>query len=373
MMIGDVRFLVFIGLFIVGCQQAPSKHTAPKARKVSSSGLIKATDRKDPQWLSSYGFFKGDMAALSPETNVYSYAVNTPLFSNYAKKERFVYLPEGKKINFKATGPLHFDSGAILIKNFLYPHDETDPESGYRLIETRLLINEDGTWKPLNYTWNEAQTDAELNYVGKTEKVQWKNHQGRLKKVNYVVPNINQCKNCHSVDNVISPIGVTAAQLNQRYRAVKEDINQLDYFKKQGFLTQFTSASDYDPMPVWNNVLTGSVENRAKAYLDANCAHCHSAQGSAKNSGLYLDYHQQDNRARGVFKPPIAAGKGSGDFQYDIVPGKPEESIFIYRVGSVDPAIRMPELGRSLVHEEGLALLTQYIKELRVDDASGSE
>ena len=120
-----------------------------------------------------------------------------------------------------------FESGAILIKNFLYPHDETDPESGYRLIETRLLINEDGTWKPLNYTWNEAQTDAQLNYVGKTQAVQWTNGAGDVKKVNYVVPNINQCKNCHSVDNNISPIGVTAAQLNQRYRAVKEEINQL--------------------------------------------------------------------------------------------------------------------------------------------------
>ena len=92
-------------------------------------------------------------------------------------------------------------------------------------------------------------------------------------------------------------------------------------------------------MPVWDDALNFSVENRAKAYLDANCAHCHSAQGSAKNSGLYLNYHQKDRRKRGILKPPIAAGKGSGDFKYDIVPGHPEESIFIYRVGSNDPAI----------------------------------
>ena len=84
-------------------------------------------------------------------------------------------------------------------------------------------------------------------------------------------------------------------------------------------MNQYNVSIDYDKMPVWNDPLTAPLADRAKAYLDANCAHCHSAQGSAKNSGLYLDYHQKDQRKRGIYKPPIAAGKGSGDFQYDIV------------------------------------------------------
>ena len=138
----------------------------------------------------------------------------------------------------------------------------------------------------------------------------------------------------------------------------------MDYFKQAGLLTNFTNAGSHEMMPVWNDPLSASVEKRAKAYLDINCAHCHSAQGSAKNSGLFLNYHQNDLRKRGIYKPPVAAGKGSGDLQYNVVPGKPEESIFIYRVSSNDPAIQMPEIGRSIVHEEGLALLTQYIKEL---------
>ena len=58
MMIGDVRFIVFIGLLIVGCQQAPSKHTAPKARKVSANAIKKAVERNDPELLSSYDFLK---------------------------------------------------------------------------------------------------------------------------------------------------------------------------------------------------------------------------------------------------------------------------------------------------------------------------
>ena len=85
---------------------------------------------------------------------------------------------------------------------------------------------------------------------------------------------------------------------------------------------------------------------------------------SAKKSGLYLSYTKTNSRKRGVFKPSIATGKGSCDFIYDIVPGHPEESILIYRMKSNDPSVRMPEIGRSIVHTEGLNLLERYIKEL---------
>ena len=358
--------IVFFGLS--ACEKAPEKNTAPKARKAPTNLIKKTVETNDKKRLSDYGFFKGELANLSPNEKVYSYSINTPLFSNYAEKARFIYLPSGKKMTLELHGPVRFDDGAILIKNFYYPLDETSPSEERDLLETRLLIKEKEGWKPLNYLWNEDQSDAILNYVGAKIDVNWTNKYGEEKKVVYQVPNLNQCKNCHNRNNKISPIGVTAAQLNRQYEGVTKTINQLDYFNEENILNQYNVSTDYDKMPVWNDPLTAPLAERAKAYLDANCAHCHSAQGSAKNSGLYLDYHQKDQRKRGIYKPPIAAGKGSGDFQYDIVPGAPESSIFIYRVGSNDPAIRMPEIGRSVVHEEGLALLSQYIKELRSDE-----
>lgn len=363
--INGVRLVLSCYLLCCACSTKKDKRIAPKARKASATLIKNTIETNDPKLLSAYAFFSGELKKLSPAAGVYPYAINTPLFSNYAQKARFIYLPQGKRMQFKENGPFSFETGAVLIKNFFYQENEQSENSPRRILETRLLIKEEKGWKPLNYVWNDQQTDAELNYVGKNIPVRWINHKGETKNVDYVVPNLNQCNNCHNRDNTISPIGMTAAQLNQRYLALQKSINQLDYFKQEGLLNNFTTAAQYDPMPVWNNVTNASVEQRAKAYLDANCAHCHSAQGSAKNSGLYLDYHQKNQRKRGVLKPPIAAGKGSGDFQYDIVPGKPEESIFIYRVGSNDPAIRMPEIGRSIVHEEGLALLTQYIKELQ--------
>jgi uncharacterized repeat protein (TIGR03806 family) len=261
---------------------------------------------------------------------------------------------------------MRFEDGSILIKNFRYEHLEEDNQTNAsKLVETRLLLKREDKWIPLNYIWNEEQTDAYLNYTGSAVPIKYGHTDGKLKTFEYVVPNNNQCKNCHSIDNEISPVGMTAAQLNKEYSFISGQINQLNYFKTEQRLIGMNNLDEVNAMPVWNDVSSGNIENRAHAYLDANCAHCHSKRGSAKNSGLYLEYQQVDQRARGVYKPPVAAGKGSGDFQYGIVPGKAEESIFTYRMASVDPAIRMPELGRSVVHQEGLELIKAYINQMQ--------
>lgn len=357
-------WLFLMGWTFLACSSSSKKNKAPKARKVDMDYVINAQKADEKSLLSAYGFFDGNLADLTPAKGVYPYAINAPLFANYAEKERFIYLPEEAQMHFTPEGTFEFDEGAILIKNFYYEKDENKPAMGRRLIETRLLIKEKKQWKPLNYLWNQTQTEATLDYVGKTTQVAWWDKKGDQKKVDYVVPNNNQCKNCHNANNKIIPIGLTAAQLNQRYFASKDSINQLDFFKAKSLLTHFTAAKHYAPMPAWDSALSATLEERGRAYLAANCAHCHSSVGSAKNSGLYLNYHQKDPRKRGILKPPIAAGKGSGDLQYDIVPGKPEESIFIYRMKSNDPAIRMPEIGRSVAHEEGFALIEEYIKSL---------
>lgn len=108
-----------------------------------------------------------------------------------------------------------------------------------------------------------------------------------------------------------------------------------------------------------------AVSERARAWLEINCAHCHRADGPAKNSGLYLLSSENDPSRLGVGKAPVAAGKGSGGLLYGIVPGKPDESILQYRIESIHPGIMMPELGRSVTHEEGVALLRQWIKEMQ--------
>ena len=363
-----MRFLkfLFFGVTLVvltRCNEPIDKRIAPKAKKLEGYHPLIKKGSLEKNKLSEYDFFKTPMSDLNPTEQVYEYDLNTPLFSNYAFKKRFVYIPKNSKIVYKDEGVMDFENGSILIKNFYYPEDFNKPEEDKKIIETRLLIKENNRWKPLNYVWNEEQTDATINYVGKQELVNWIDLEEKKQEVSYSIPNLNQCKNCHAKGKEIVPIGPTAAQWNKKYVLPHINQNQLDFFHEKGFLKKLVEPSLRPKLPAWDDLLK-PLDQRAKAYLDSNCAHCHNIEGSAKNSGLYLGYNQTDSRKRGIFKPPIAAGKGSGDFVYDIVPGSPETSILIYRMKSNDPSIRMPEIGRSIAHTEGIDLLEQYIEEL---------
>jgi hypothetical protein len=129
-------------------------------------------------------------------------------------------------------------------------------------------------------------------------------------------------------------------------------------------LSRAVDPHDAPKLPVWDDPVSGSVNDRARAWLEINCAHCHNPDGPAKNSGLDLRFAQQNPVKYGVFKSPVAAGRGTGGRQYDIVPGKPDESIFMYRLASDQPQIMMPELGKRLVHDEGVELVRQWIAEM---------
>ena len=354
----------FILLFFGSCSETPNVEKVPIAKRVVPSQSLLSQKTNEKKKLSEYEFFKSPIAELIPNVNVYSYDVNTPLFSDYASKKRFVFLPKDSQMEFsQIENTLLFETGSILIKNFYYPISKNEE----RIIETRLLIKEKEGWKPLNYIWNTEQTYASLNYIGADIEVEWMNSHEEIQKVNYSVPNQNQCKNCHISGSEITPIGLTVSQLNRKNSLLSANKNQLAFFHEANLIKNLPEKSNWSKLPVWNNQLTGTVEERAKAYLDANCAYCHSPKGSAKNSGLYLSYSETNSRYRGVYKPPIAAGKGSGDLIYDIIPGDPEHSILLYRMKSKDPSIQMPELGRSIVHEEGVSLIEEYIKNLKIN------
>jgi len=318
--------------------------------------------------LSGYAFFSGPLADLKPAPNVFPYEVNAPLFSDYAEKARFIYLPAGQKMKYSADAAFEFPAGAVLIKNFYYYNDASKPEQGRRILETRLLLREEKGWKALEYLWNEEQTDATLDVAGATFPVSWRDAGGKKVSVEYVAPNVNQCKGCHSYDGQFVPIGTTTRQLN---RGQGMD-NQLIAWQKYDRLEL---PADFDPATapqltdyqttVSDPKMPHPHESAARAYLDSNCAHCHNPHGPANTSGMFLGIEQTDPVRLGVGKPPVAAGRGSGDRKYGIVPGKPNESILVYRMENDDPGVRMPELGRQLMHREGVELVKAWIREMK--------
>ncbi len=321
-----------------------------------------------PRTLSAYGLFAGNGSTQQPTEGVIPYDLNTPLFSDYTTKHRFIKLPPGQHANYHDKEVFDFPVGTIIAKTFAMRLDRTNPNSEEQLLETRILAHRPEGWIGLPYVWNREQSEAILQPAGGTVDVRWIHEDGAERTNNYLIPNMNQCKGCHRVGRPMSPIGPRARHLNRDFAYSHGSENQLDYWSRIGALTGAPSPQEAPRLAVWDDPETGTVAERARAWLEINCAHCHHDQGPASNAGIDLMTSQTVPAKIGVFKSPAAAGRGSGGLSYDIVPCKPDESILVYRIASTEPQVAMPELGKRLVHTEGLTLIRQWIREMKPDN-----
>ncbi|WP_020528001.1 SO2930 family diheme c-type cytochrome [Flexithrix dorotheae] len=318
------------------------------------------------QKLSEYHLFKGTLANLTPNEKVLPYDLNSPLFTDYAFKKRFVYMPDGSSANYVESEAFEFPKGAILVKNFYYPADFRKPEENIRLLETRLLINRGEKWEALTYLWNDEQSEAELDLAGGITEVSWTHYDGSLKSTEYIIPNANQCKGCHSYKDKFTPIGPKARHLNKDFTYKSGTTNQLVNWQELGFLKNLPENQQEIPVLASYEDKSLDLNDRARAWLDINCAHCHNLNGPGNTSGLFLEAYETNPTTIGINKAPVAAGR-AGHGKFDIVPGNPEGSILYHRIKSNDPGVMMPELGRSMYHEEGVELIKNWISAMKTD------
>jgi uncharacterized repeat protein (TIGR03806 family) len=309
----------------------------------------------DAPRLADYGLFD---ASGAPAQGVQPYTLNTSLFSDGAEKYRYVWLPPGMKADYRAAGALAFPVGAVLIKRFAFPADLRQPTNAVRPIETRLLIHRPAGWAALSYV--ETDGGAVLKRAGAKVPVQFIDKAGKAQAIDYAVPNQNQCKTCHLDGEAITPIGPTAANLN--------DGRQLMAWAASGRLAGLP-ATGVPQLARWDDA-AAPLDARARAYLAVNCGHCHSRGGFASNSGLYLVPEETTPAHLGMLKRPVAAGRGSGGHEFSILPGQPEKSILLHRMTASEPGIMMPQFGRALTHDEGIALIRQWIAAMPAVPAS---
>lgn len=326
---------------------------------------VTTADWQPAEKLSAYGLFRGNGATQEPADGVVPYDLATPLFSDYATKYRFVRVPPGASAAYHETDVFEFPVGTIIAKTFAFLHDLREPARGQRLIETRLLIHKPDGWIGLPYVWNDEQTEAVLQVGGATREVHWVHRDGTERANGYAIPNVNQCMGCHENKKVMRPIGPKARNLNKDFTYASGAENQLTHWAKAGVLHDAPAPEQAPRLPTWNDPTSGTLDSRARAWLENNCAHCHNPDGPARTSGLDLMATQTDPYKNGVHKPPVAAGRGSGGRFFDIVPGKPDESILTYRIESTELGVMMPELGRRLVDEEGVALIREWIARMK--------
>lgn len=351
-----ISFIILYFAFMISCSTQSGSGCEPGTPCIPKTGPHPT--------LSDYRLFQGELNQLQPIDALLPYDLNTELFSDYAQKKRFVHIPNGKTITQSSNGELEFPIGSILVKTFLFNHNMQDPSSARKILETRLLILQENGWSAETYVWNEAQTEATLHQTGDTKMVSWLDENGTEKSVSYRIPSVNDCSNCHGGNENITPLGPTIRNLNKSYFYDDGESNQITRWQQSGFINVDENPSTMPQLPVWNDPTSAPLNLRARAYLNVNCASCHNPSGSASNSALFLDYDRKDPFHLGICKSTIAAGTGSGGLTYNIVPGKPEESILHYRMNSDEPAVRMPEIGRKLIHKEGVELIRDWIENL---------
>lgn len=340
--------------------------TSATAQPAPSVNAAAIAAERPPELLSAYRFFR-DVGARTPNARVTPYDLNTALYSDGALKFRYVYVPPGTQALYRDEGVFEFPIGTVLIKTFAFAADMRQPSENVRFLETRLLIRRADGWVAYPYVWNEAQTEARLSPIGANVPVSFTNEQGQAVALDWAVPNRNQCKACHDLAGEIEPIGPSARNLNRDFAYPDGPQNQVAHWSRAGLLSELP-AREAPPAPNAFEPASGSLELRARAYLDVNCAHCHNPQGPAHTSGLDLRWSQHEPIAWGVNKRPVAAGRGSAGFEFAIDPGHPERSILLHRLRSTDPGVMMPELGRQLVDERGAALIDEWISRM---DAEG--
>jgi uncharacterized repeat protein (TIGR03806 family) len=315
-----------------------------------------------PKKLSEWHLFKNMRAGLKPNARVVPYDLNTPLFSDYADKYRFVWMPVGASAEYRDDGPMEFPVGAIFSKTFAFPAE--GGRGGERLIETRLLVHTASGWVPLPYIWNKEQDEAFLRVAPDPVEIHWTDPAGRRRDFTYQIPNTNECHLCHDNNKVLLPIGPKARNLNKTYAYDDGAENQIAHLTRIGYLRGAPSAVDAIPRaPKWNDASDGTLGDRAKAYLDNNCSHCHQPGGTAGYTGVDFRATHFDLERVGICKRPNSAGV-MADLEFDLVPGDPGRSILLYRMLSTAPKVMMPQIGRDVVHEEGVALMREWIASL---------
>ncbi len=280
--------------------------------------------------LSELNLYTGNLADLNETIYAFNYELITPLFSDYSHKKRFIALPLGESMEYVDDGFPIFPDKTVIAKTFFYNLDERDVSLGRTIIETRVLIKENGNWELGNYKWNSEQTEAYLDDTSSIVPISFIDDDGNTNTIDYEIPSNTDCFTCHSNAGNKTPIGPKLRNINMD--------NQIQRLVEDQLLLNLTDPSTVSKLPNWKDT-SFTLEERARAYFEINCAHCHIDDGYCGDiSDLRLSYDT-----------PFADTK---------IFEKRFTIPVLMQIGN------MPFIGTTTVHNEGLALIQEYLDTL---------
>ncbi len=312
--------------------------------------------------LSDYKFFEGEMKNQIPSLDVLPYEPISQLFTDYAHKKRFVWMPKGTKATYNGDGNvLELPVGAAIIKNFYY--ENTLPSNATRIIETRIMIRKQNGWIFAEYVWNDEQTEAFLNMDGGFTSVSWTEESGIKTVSNYRIPSEAQCLTCHKFDEKAIPIGIKPQSLNKDFAFSSGMKNQFAKWIEVGYLENNLPSTIETTVNYKDE--TQPLELRVRSYLDMNCAHCHRDNSHCDYRPMRFAFNETTNRTNlGVCVDTQDMADFPSALSRIVTPGNPNRSMMFYRLDTDNESYMMPLIGRSVIHEEGKELIRQWIESL---------
>jgi uncharacterized repeat protein (TIGR03806 family) len=315
----------------------------------------------------------GEIPALLSQTGVFSntaqritnpglipYDLNVAFWSDGADKSRWIAVPEGQ-IAFSPAGEWRFPPGTVFVKNFDLAVDATHPGTTRRL-ETRLLVcDSSGGVYGVVYKWRPDGSDADLLSASATENIQVTSAAGEAHEQTWYYPSRQDCLTCHTA-GAGGVLGVKTRQLNRSFTypsgVADNELrtwNHLGLFApafKDEEVLEFAALAGSDDN-------ARSLQDRARSYLDANCAQCHRPGGTVANFDARYDTPLEK---QSLIDGPVLIDQGI-DRPRVISPHDIWRSIAYMRVDTVGD-IRMPPLARETIDQKGVQLLGEWINSM---------
>jgi uncharacterized repeat protein (TIGR03806 family) len=317
-----------------------------------------------PRLLSQTGAFK-NTRDLTPVDSLIPYDINVAFYSDGATKSRWISVPQlapstPSKIQFTPTGDWKFPNGTVFVKHFEMATDQTHPEQTRRL-ETRLLVRDaKGSVYGVTYKWRPDNSDAELLTSNLMETLQIRTSTG-IRTQTWYYPSRQDCRTCHS-STAGGVLGLRTRQLNRElfYAGGIAD-NQLRAWNHVGL---FEPALKEEDLPSYDKLAraedsTRSLKDRARSYLDVNCAYCHRPGGTV----AYFDarYDTLLERQR-LIDGAVLIDEGL-DRARVIAPNDVWRSVALMRIRSLE-GLKMPPLAHETLDQHGINLLETWINSL---------
>lgn len=335
-------------------------HEEGRIHRLMDAPSTHNTSKKFPRLLSETGLFTS-VADHSPAPGVIPYSVNSPLWSDYAHKERFLAIPGDARIQYGDSN-WRLPEGSVLVKTFSLEMERNNPASRRRL-ETRILTVEDRHWRGYTYLWNDAQTDAELlgkKSLRKTYTIRDAAAPGGKREQTWHYPSRSDCIVCHNGSFTL--IGMRNEQMNRDHDYGGVVDNQIRTLNHLGLFDKPLSAryADLRKMPDPRDE-SQPLELRARSYLHANCANCHRYKGGG-NSDFKLTYKLPLAETDTLNVRPLHGTLGVDDAKL-LMPGDPERSLIYRRMAQLGPG-HMPHVGTLELDRFGIELVRRWIESL---------